>query len=147
MRSLVWKGTRERLGRDWTKRKVFSEAMVSITSSGGVPKSSVMMENWCTSVPHDHQHTHATSEERRRTVLAGEEWLALEHLCEDAARGPDVDRDVVLLPRQHDLGRAVVPRRDVAGHLRILYSREAKVADLEVTVFVYENVTWFLRIY
>ena len=103
-----------------------------------------MIENWCTSVPHDHQHTHATSEERRRTVLAGEEWLALEHFGKDAARGPDVDRDVVLLPGEHDLGGAVVARGDVAGHLGILDAGETKVADLEVAVLVDENVAGFL---
>ena len=36
----------------------------------------------------------------------------------------------VHLEREHDLGRAVVPRRDVACHLWVLDPREAKVADL-----------------
>jgi hypothetical protein len=43
-------GTRCLFGRLWTNLKVFSEAMVAITSSGGVPSSSVMIENWWTSV-------------------------------------------------------------------------------------------------
>lgn len=60
---------RSRLGRDWTNRNVceqeksqfchmeshdegrltFSLQMVWMTSSGGVPNNSVMMENWLTS--------------------------------------------------------------------------------------------------
>jgi hypothetical protein len=103
---------------------------------------------------------------RPRTVLAREEGLALEHLAQDAAHGPirrqsessaqsiprarqlpphgrdapHVDRLVVLLPREHDLGRPVVARRDVARHLRVLEPGEPKVAELEVAVFVDENV-------
>lgn len=73
-------------------------------------------------------------------VLAGEERLALDHLGEDAARGPDVDLDVVLLPGEHDLGRAVVPGGHVAGHLRVLDTGEAEVADFQVTVLVDEDV-------
>lgn len=38
--------------------------------------------------------------------------------------------DVVLLPGQHDLGRSIVSRRDVACHLGILQAGEAEVADL-----------------
>jgi len=62
--NLVWNGTFSLFGKDWTNRRVwllaktlvshvevrtFSEAMVWITSAGGVPSSSVMMENWLTS--------------------------------------------------------------------------------------------------
>lgn len=63
--NLLLNGCRSRFGNDWTKRRVwegcqpppgspdvesitFSLPMVCITSSGGVPKSSVMMENWLT---------------------------------------------------------------------------------------------------
>lgn len=73
-------------------------------------------------------------------VLAGEEGLALEHLGKDAAGAPDVHLDVVLLPREHDLGRAVVPGRHVARHLGVLDAGEAKVADLEVAVLVDQDV-------
>lgn len=48
--------------------------------------------------------------------------------------------DVVLLPREHDLGGSVVARRDVARHLRVGEAREAEVADLEVAVLVDEDV-------
>ena len=40
--------TRSRFGSDCTKRSVFSLQIVLITSSGGVPRSSVMIENWFT---------------------------------------------------------------------------------------------------
>ena len=73
-------------------------------------------------------------------VLAREQGLSLDHLGEDAARGPDIHLDVVLLPCEHDLGCAVVTRRDVAGHLRILDTREAEIADLEVAVLVDQDV-------
>lgn len=73
-------------------------------------------------------------------ILPRKQWLPLQHLGKDAARAPDIDLDVVLLPRQHDLGRAVVARRDVARHLRVLDAREPEVADLEVAVLVDEDV-------
>lgn len=40
--------TRSRFGSDCTNRSVFSLQIVLITSSGGVPRSSVMIENWFT---------------------------------------------------------------------------------------------------
>lgn len=52
-------------------------------------------------------------------------------------------RNVILLPGQHDLGSAVVARRDVSGHLGVLDTGKAKVADLEVAVLVDENVGRF----
>lgn len=76
-------------------------------------------------------------------VLARKERFALQHLSEDTAGAPDVDLDVVFLPGQHDFRCAVIPGRDVAGHLRILNSRQSKVADLEITVFVHQDVGWF----
>lgn len=48
--------------------------------------------------------------------------------------------DVVLLPREHDLGRAVVPRRDVTRHLWVCEPGQAKVANLEIAVLVDEDV-------
>jgi hypothetical protein len=73
-------------------------------------------------------------------ILAWEQWLAFEHLGKDAAGAPDVHLDVVLLPCEHDLRRPIVSRRDVAGHLGILYARQAEVTDLEVAILVYEDV-------
>lgn len=98
----------------------------------------------------------------RRTVLAREERLALKHLREDAACRPDINRNIVLLPREHDLWCAVVPCRDIARHLRVLYARQTEVADLrrdvkttrggrvtdkvhlEITVFIHKDVARFL---
>ena len=76
-------------------------------------------------------------------ILAREKRLALQHFREDAACAPDVHFDVVLLPREHDLGCSVVSRGDVARHLRVLYTRQAEVADLEVAIFVHEDVRGF----
>ena len=74
------------------------------------------------------------------TVLAGEQRLALQHLSEDTSSAPDVDGDIVLLPGQHDFRRAVVARRNITGHLRVLDTCKTEVADLEVTVLVDEDV-------
>ena len=73
-------------------------------------------------------------------VFSWEQWLALEHLSEDAAGAPDVHLNIVFLPCEHDLGGAVVASRDIAGHLRVLDTGETEVADLEVAVFVDEDV-------
>jgi hypothetical protein len=73
-------------------------------------------------------------------VLAREQGLALEHLCENASRTPDVYLHVVLLPCEHNLGRSVVSGGNVSGHLRVLYTGETEVANLEIAVLVYEDV-------
>lgn len=73
-------------------------------------------------------------------ILAREEGLALEHLGEDAAGTPDIDLDVVLLPGEHDFGGAVVTSRDIASHLRILDTRKAEIANLQVAVLVDQDV-------
>ena len=74
-------------------------------------------------------------------VLAGEQGLALEHLGKDAACTPDVDLDIVFLPCKHDLRGAVVAGGNVTGHLRVLYTGQAEIADLQIAVLVDENVT------
>jgi hypothetical protein len=128
------------VSKDTDRSLTFSLAMVWMTSSGGVPSSSVMMENWLTSgVSVVSHHTAAL------TVLAREKRLALEHLGKDTSRAPDVDcqsatpliphlarltGNVVLLPSQHDLGSPVVPSRDVSRHLRILDPCQTKIANL-----------------
>lgn len=73
-------------------------------------------------------------------VLAWEEWLALEHFSKDAACAPDVNFDIVLLPREHDLRGAVVSCRDISSHLRVLNTSQAKIANLEIAVLVDKNV-------
>ena len=73
-------------------------------------------------------------------ILAGEERRALKHLGQDTTGAPDVDLDVVLLLVEHDLRCLVVPRRNIAGHLRILDTRMAKVADLQGAVLVDQDI-------
>ena len=76
-------------------------------------------------------------------VLAWEEGLPFEHLCEDATSTPDIDCDVVFLPGQHDLGCTVISRRDIARHLGILNTCKTKVTDLEIAVFIDEDIRGF----
>jgi len=73
-------------------------------------------------------------------ILSREERLALEHLSKDAASTPNVNLNVVLLPREHNLRCAVISRRDIAGHLGVLYAGKAEITDLEITVLVDEDV-------
>jgi hypothetical protein len=53
--------------------------------------------------------------------------------------------NVVFLPGQHDLGCAVVASGYVSGHLRVLDTSQAKVANLEIAIFINQNVAWFLK--
>lgn len=73
-------------------------------------------------------------------VLSGEERLAVKHLGKDTACTPNVDLDIVFLPCEHDLGGAVVSCGDVACHLGILNAGKTEITNLEVTVFVDENI-------
>lgn len=73
-------------------------------------------------------------------VLSGEQWLALEHLGEDASRAPDINLDVVLLPGEHDLGGTVVSRRNISSHLGVLDPGQTEITDLEVAVLVDQDV-------
>jgi len=120
----------------------------------------VIIENWFTSTLTTFRGAEQ-SWAARRTILSGKEWLALKHLGENASRAPNVDGNIVFLPREHDLRGPIITRRHVAGHLRILYSGKTKVtylgcctvsqrkagwenSDLEVTILVYKDVAWFL---
>lgn len=121
------------------KQRTFSLQIVWMTSSGGVPSNSVMMENWFTSASartiRDQLPVLAPqllirrSNELKLTILAREERPSLEHLRKDTASTPDIHcshvvsdpfpclqahrrgrtSHVVLLPGEHDLGCAVVP--------------------------------------
>ena len=73
-------------------------------------------------------------------VLAWEQRLALQHLCEYTSCTPDVHFHVIFLPCEHDLRRSVVPRRYVTSHLWVLYTGKTEVADLQVAVFVHKDV-------
>lgn len=73
-------------------------------------------------------------------ILPREQRLPLQHLREDTSRAPNINLNIILLPRQHDLGRAIVARRHVSRHLRVLDARQSEVADLQVAVLVDEDV-------
>lgn len=73
-------------------------------------------------------------------VLAGEKGLSLQHLREDTSGTPDVHLDIVFLPGEHDFGSSVVSCGDVARHLGVLDTGQSEIADLQITVFVDENV-------
>lgn len=91
-----------------------------MTSSGGVPSSSVIMENWLTSINCVRGENGTVSV---LTVFPGEQWFAFEHLREYTTCAPNVDGDIVLLPGQHNLRRTVISRRNVACHLGVLDPR------------------------
>lgn len=76
-------------------------------------------------------------------VLAWEEWLSFQHFSKDTTGAPDIDLDVVFLPGKHDFWSTVVSCGDVSGHLWILDSGEAKVANLQIAVLVDEDVAGF----
>ena len=73
-------------------------------------------------------------------IFPWEKRFSLEHLSKDAACAPDVHFNIVFLPCKHDLGGAVVSGRNVSGHLRVLNSSKAEIADLEVAILVDEDV-------
>jgi hypothetical protein len=73
-------------------------------------------------------------------VLAGEQWLALQHFCEDTSCTPDINLNIILLPGKHNLRGSVVSCRNISGHLGVLNTGKAKIADLEIAILVDENV-------
>ena len=74
-------------------------------------------------------------------VFSGEKRLALEHLRKNTACTPDVYLHVVFLPCEHDLRGTVITGGNVTGHLGVLYTGQAEIADLQIAVLVDENVT------
>lgn len=76
-------------------------------------------------------------------VFAGEERLGCEHLSENTSRAPDVHLHVIFLPGEHNFRCSVVSRRHITSHLRVLNSGQAKVANLEIAVFIDQDVAWF----
>lgn len=73
-------------------------------------------------------------------ILSREKRLALKHLSENATSTPDINFNVVFLPGEHNLGSSVVSCRNIASHLGVLDSGKTEVADLQIAVFVDENV-------
>lgn len=76
-------------------------------------------------------------------VLAWEQRLSIEHFGEDAASAPDIHLNIILLPGEHDLGCAVVSSGHISSHLGILNPGQAKIANLQITVLIDENVARF----
>lgn len=74
-------------------------------------------------------------------VFAREERFPLKHFGEDASRTPNIDFDVVFLPREHNLWSTVISGRHISGHLRILDAGQAEIADLQVTILIDQYVT------
>lgn len=75
-------------------------------------------------------------------ILPGEQRFPFQHLRENTASAPDVHLHVILLPRKHDLGRPVIPRRNIASHLRVLDTSQAKVTDFEIAILIDQDVAW-----
>lgn len=75
-------------------------------------------------------------------ILPWEKGLPFQHLGENASCTPNVHLHVIFLPGEHDLWCSVIPGRNIAGHLWILYPGEAEVADLQVAIFVDKDVAW-----
>lgn len=76
-------------------------------------------------------------------VLAGEQRLSFQHLGENTACTPDVDFHVIFLPCKHDFRGSVVSRRNIAGHLGVLDTSKAKIANFQIAVFVDKDVAGF----
>lgn len=76
-------------------------------------------------------------------VLPLEDGVSKQHLSKDTANTPHVDFLVISSPGEHDLGRAVVACRHVAGHLRLLDPSQAEVAYFQIAVLVDEDVAGF----
>lgn len=75
-------------------------------------------------------------------VLSREKGLALKHLSEDATGTPNIHLNIILLPREHNLGCAVISRRNVTRHLGVLNASQTEVANLQIAIFVDQNVAW-----
>jgi hypothetical protein len=76
-------------------------------------------------------------------IFSWKKWLSLKHLCENTACTPDVHLDIILLPREHNLRRAVVSCGDIASHLGILNTGKTKIANFEIAVLIDKDITRF----
>lgn len=73
-------------------------------------------------------------------VLSREQRLSLQHLGKDTPSTPDIDFHVIFLPGEHNFRRTIIPCRDISGHLRILDSSKAEIANFQVAIFVDQDV-------
>lgn len=78
------------------------------------------------------------------TILSGEQWLSFQHFSKDTASTPNIDSNVVLLPSQHNFRCTIISGRDITRHLWVLNTRQTEITNLEITVFVDQNIAWFL---
>jgi hypothetical protein len=134
----VWRGTEE-LGDDaelvdiWIDRR----GIVESAQRAPLPSSSLLLTSFSTSSNRSILSTSPlpcrpssstfsspsafkSSQQKQKgqlTVLPREQRLPDQHLRQNTSNTPDIDRMVVLLPREHDLGRSVVSSGDVASHL------------------------------
>ena len=80
------------------------------------------------------------------TILAWEQRLAAQHLGQNTANRPHVNRLCVLLERKHNLRRTIPSRCNIFGHeARVVFGRgcrsgETKVADLQIAIGVEEQI-------
>ena len=76
-------------------------------------------------------------------IFSREQWFSFQHLCKYAPSTPNINLDVVLLPREHDFGSSVISRRNIAGHLGVLDTSETEIADFEIAVLVDQDIAVF----
>lgn len=74
-------------------------------------------------------------------ISPGKQRLSLQHLSKDTCCAPDIYFCIVLPPREHDFWRTVVSGRDISCHLRVLDASQAEIANLEIAILIYENIT------
>lgn len=75
-------------------------------------------------------------------IFPRKQGFALQHLRKYTSRTPDVHLNIVLLPREHDLRRTIVSRRNISRHLRVLDSSQTEIANFQIAIFIDENITW-----
>lgn len=101
--------------------------MVLITSSGGVPRSSVIIENWLTSVKIERdisvrrpeKFSSLLAPEAWLTILSREQWLALQHLGKDTADTPDIHyREGATRIRKKSTNKTSLPQLSRASYLQ-----------------------------
>ena len=120
--NLFARGCRSRFGNDWTKRRVCMLQLASFFTSRSDRNPYVFTANCLDDLIRRRPEKLCDDRKLIDVVFAREQRFTLKHLRKDTARAPDVDLHVVLLPREHDFRSAVVSCRDIAGHLRVLYS-------------------------
>lgn len=72
-----------------------------------------------------------------RVVTSRKQGRSFNHLCQDTPSTPHIDLNIILLPSEHRLRGSVKSSCDIARHLWIDSSRQAEIADFEITVFIY----------